>query len=154
PMSSRPRHSISRCRIGCLHLRARCSNKCARQCWRGPAGASPAPKLIDMRIVLATHSFDGVGGSEVYLLTLAEQLLRLGHGVTIYAVILGKMAELARARAIDIAPEAEDLSEHSDVAITQDVGVSYELAARWPRTPQVFVCHSSLFDFQLPPLVP
>ena len=95
-----------------------------------------------MRIVLATHAFDGVGGSETYLLTVAEQLQRLGHGVTIYAVALGKMAELARARAIDIVAELDDLSDHCDVVIAQDGGVSYELADRWPQTPQLFVCHS------------
>jgi len=107
-----------------------------------------------MRIVLATHAFDGVGGSETYLLTVAEQLQRLGHGVTIYAVALGKMAELARARAIDIVAELDDLSDHCDVVIAQDGGVSYELADRWPQTPQLFVCHSGFFDLQLPPLVP
>ena len=107
-----------------------------------------------MRIVLATHAFDGVGGSETYLLTVAEQLQRLGHGVTIYAVALGKVAELARARAIDIVAELDDLSDHCDVVIAQDGGVSYELADRWPQTPQLFVCHSGFFDLQLPPLVP
>ncbi len=77
-----------------------------------------------MRIVLATHAFDGVGGSETYLLTVAEQLQRLGHGVTIYAVALGKMAELARARTIDIVAELDDLNDHCDVVIAQDGGVS------------------------------
>jgi len=107
-----------------------------------------------MRVVLATHSFAAVGGSETYLLTVAEQLLRLGHGVTIYALVLGDMAELARARAVDVAPKAEDLGERCDVVIAQDGGVAYELADRWPQTPQVFVCHSGFFDLQLPPLVP
>ncbi len=39
-----------------------------------------------MRIVLGTHSFRGIGGSETYLLTAAEHLQRLGHDVTIHAV--------------------------------------------------------------------
>ena len=46
-----------------------------------------------MRLVLATDAFAGVGGSETYLLTVAEHLLRLGHGVTIYAVALGDMLQ-------------------------------------------------------------
>ncbi len=107
-----------------------------------------------MRIVLATNSFNEVGGSETYLLTVAEQLLRLGHGVTIYALDLGKMADLARGRGIDIAAKEVDLGPQCDVVIAQDGGVAYELADRWPRTSQIFVCHSTLFDLQLPPLVP
>jgi hypothetical protein len=107
-----------------------------------------------LRFVLATNHFDGIGGSETYLLTVAEQLMRLGHGVTIYAVHLGKMAELARERGVEVAPEEDDLPAKCDVVLSQDGGVAYDLAARWPRTPQVFVCHSTLFDLQMPPLVP
>lgn len=107
-----------------------------------------------MRTVLATDAFASVGGSETYLLTVAEHLQRLGHGVTIHAVTLGGgMAELARARGIHLAPELDDLPAECDVILSQDGGVAYALAERWPRTPQVFVCHSALFDLQLPPFV-
>ena len=107
-----------------------------------------------MRIVLATHTFDQVGGSETYLLTVAEQLQRLGHGVTVYALALGKMAELARARGVEVAPEGPDLGTECDVIVSQDGVVAHELADRFPKAPQVFVCHSTLYDLQLPPLAP
>ncbi len=107
-----------------------------------------------MRIVLATHTFNEVGGSETYLLTVAEQLQRLGHAATIYALELGKMAELARQRGVEIAPEGEDLGNECDAIISQDGVVAYELADRWPKTPQIFICHSTLHDLQQPPMVP
>lgn len=107
-----------------------------------------------MNIVLATNSFASIGGSETYLLTVAEQLQRLGHGATIHAVNLGEMAELAAGRGIAIAPELDDLPAQCDVVVTQDGGMAYTFADRLPRTPQVFVCHSVIFDLQLPPLLP
>ena len=56
-----------------------------------------------MRVVLATHSFRNVAGSETYLLTVAEHLQRLGHEVTIHAVETGAMSDLAVARGIPVA---------------------------------------------------
>jgi hypothetical protein len=73
-----------------------------------------------LRLVLATNRFAEIGGSETYLLTVAEQLMRLGHGVTIYATELGKMAELARERGVEVAAEEDDLPAACDVALTQD----------------------------------
>ena len=51
-----------------------------------------------MRIVLATEALTAVGGTETYVVTVAEHLMRLGHDVRVYAPHLGEMAELARER--------------------------------------------------------
>jgi hypothetical protein len=107
-----------------------------------------------MQIVLANDAFSGVGGSETYLLTVAEHLQRLGHEPTIYAKICGPMSDLASARGLPMARQKESLPPRCDVIVAQDGGMAYELAERWPETPQVFVAHSPLFDFQLPPSVP
>jgi hypothetical protein len=106
-----------------------------------------------MRIVLANDAFAAVGGSETYLLTVAEQLQRLGHDVTIYARVCGAMADLAAARGIQMARKSSELPPGCDVVLAQDGGMAYELAGRWPETSQVFVAHSPIFDLQLPPLI-
>lgn len=106
-----------------------------------------------MQIVLANHAFAAVGGSETYLLTVAEQLQRLGHEVTIYASVFGQMADLATARGIPMAREPSELPPSCDVVLVQDGVMAYELGGRWPETPQVFVAHSPIFDLQLPPLI-
>lgn len=107
-----------------------------------------------MRIVLANAAFHGVGGSETYLATLAENLLRLGHDVRIYTRVAGDMAMLARRRGIEVIDSVANLGEPADAVLSQDGIVAYDLAGAWPRVPQVFVCHSSLFDVQQPPLTP
>jgi hypothetical protein len=106
-----------------------------------------------MKIVLANDAFAGVGGSETYLLTVAEQLQRLGHETTIYARVCGPMADLATARGVPMARESGDLPASCDVVLAQDGAMAYELGERWPETPQVFVAHSPIFDLQLPPLI-
>lgn len=105
-----------------------------------------------MRIVLGTYQFDNVGGSETYALTLAEQLLKLGHDITIYVKIPGKMAEVAREREIRIATDLE--LAMPDIVLSQDGVVAYEMSARWPEVPHAFICHSPLFELQTPPAVP
>jgi hypothetical protein len=114
----------------------------------------PRKVAAPVQVVLATDAFASIGGSETYLLTVAEQLQRLGHGVTIHANRLGQMSDLAIARGLAIAPELEDLPSHCDVVLSQDGGMAYALAERYPQTPHVYVAHSVIFDFQMPPLVP
>ena len=107
-----------------------------------------------MRIVLGTHSFANVAGSETYLLTTAEHLQRLGHDVTVHAVETGPVADVAVARGIPVAAGEDGLPDACDVALTQDAGMAHALAERYPVAPQVLVAHSELHDMQLPPMVP
>lgn len=105
-----------------------------------------------MRIALATENYHRIGGTETYVHTVAEQLQRLGHQVRVYSPHPGDMAHLSRARGIDVA-RLDDLGQPDDVVIAQDAASSYELAGLWPDVPQVYVCHSTMFDLQQPPLV-
>jgi hypothetical protein len=102
-----------------------------------------------MRVLLATNHL-GLGGSESYLLTVAEQLDRLGHDALVYAVEPEAGAEVARERGIRVIGEAE-LDDDFDVALVQDGGVSFQLADRCRGVPQLFVAHSTMFDLQVPP---
>jgi hypothetical protein len=105
-----------------------------------------------VQIVLATNWLAGFGGSETYLLTVAEELRALGHEPTIHARELGEMAQFARRRGIPVASE-EELPDRCDAVLAQDGVTSCSLAARYPDTPQIFVAHSLLFDLQAPPQV-
>ncbi len=105
-----------------------------------------------MRLVLATNHL-GLGGSESYLLTVAEQFDRLGHEVTIYAPERANGVPAARDRNLAVVREA-DLPEGCDAVLAQDAGVSLQLAERYPQAPQVFVAHSETFDLQAPPQLP
>ena len=105
-----------------------------------------------MELVLSTFTL-GVGGSESYLLTVAEQLQQLGHQVTVHAMEADDSAEAAAARGVRVVRGERGLPPECDAVLAQDSIVSLIHARRYPRTPQVFVCHSDHFDFQLPPQV-
>ena len=102
-----------------------------------------------MRLVLATNHL-GLGGSESYLITVAEQLDRLGHEVVIWTPEPGGGVAVALERGLEVVDEA-GLPEACDAALVQDGGVSYLLAERFPEAPQIFVAHSETFDLQAPP---
>ncbi len=103
---------------------------------------------------MAIEAFTHVGGTETYVLTVAEQLQRLGHQVRIHAQRLGDMAMLAHDRGVDVVGDPDALGSAPDVVLAQDAAMAYDLADRYPGVPQVFVNHSAMFDPQLPPLVP
>ena len=102
-----------------------------------------------MKLLLATNHL-GLGGSESYLLTVAEQLDRLGHEAVIYTPEPGGGVAIALERGLTVAGEGE-LPEDCDAALVQDPAVSFQVADRRPGLPQLFVAHSETFDLQAPP---
>jgi len=107
-----------------------------------------------VRVVLGTSGFAHPGGSESYVLLMAEQLERLGHDVTVRAVDRGVLSEAAEARGVRVAAPGEEPEAAPDAILTQDAPTAYELAELWPEVPQVFRACSDVFDFQLPPALP
>jgi hypothetical protein len=107
-----------------------------------------------MELVLATHKLAEPGGAQTYALTVAEQLARLGHSVTLYTRELGAVAELAHERALRVTATPEELPPQADgVVVGVDRSLALELAARYPQAARVFVVHGSE-DIHLPPPVP
>jgi hypothetical protein len=103
-----------------------------------------------MKLLLATNHL-GLGGSESYLLTVAEYLDRFGHEVTIYAPEGGGGCAVARERNLGVALEVDAFEGDFDAAIVQDGAVSHEVFERRPDLAQLFVAHSTIFDLQAPP---
>jgi hypothetical protein len=105
-----------------------------------------------VHVVAATDSLAVPGGSETYLLAVVEQLVRFGHRVTIHAQHIGPVSEVAQQLGVAVVGE-DELPDNPDGLLVQDVAMAYALGERWPALPQMFVAHSPLFDFQLPPMV-
>lgn len=105
-----------------------------------------------MRLLLATNHL-GLGGSESYLLTVAEQFDRLGHEATIFAPELGNGVQAAIDRGLTVVGEA-DLPQECDAALVQDAGVALQVADRYPEAAQLFICHSESITLQTPPQLP
>lgn len=107
-----------------------------------------------MNIVLATYLFNRPGGSETYLLTVSEQLQRLGHEVVVLTQETGPMADFASERGTRVTTDIASLDGWAEAALVQDAILSYGLAERFPKLPQVFRAVSDLYDMRLPPVFP
>jgi hypothetical protein len=106
-----------------------------------------------VEIVLATHALEGFGGSESYAVTIAQQLERIGHGVTLYADAIGDSGKLARERGLRVVDSLSELPSEPDAAIVQDGPSAIALAESRPGVAQVFIAHSPGIELQLPPLL-
>jgi hypothetical protein len=95
-----------------------------------------------MRILLSVENFNVFGGTESYMLTVAQRLERLGHPATIYTPNPGPAAQFAREQGIRVADAAE-LPAEVDAIFSQDASTAYELAGRYPSAARVFVAHSA-----------
>lgn len=107
-----------------------------------------------MRLVLGTHHFSSLGGSETYLLTVAEQLERLGHHVTIFASEVGEMAGIAAERGLAVHSTVAALDADCDAVLAQDAVSALLLAERYPSRPLVFVVHGAGRELMAPPQLP
>jgi hypothetical protein len=106
-----------------------------------------------MQIVVAVHALTLHGGTVTYAITVADHLQRLGHDVWLTAPLMGEAVEPARELGVRVVG-LDELPARPDAILSQDAGTAYELAASHPGVPQVYVAHSDIFDFQLPPAIP
>lgn len=104
-----------------------------------------------MELIVAADELAGPGAPQAYALTVAEQLDRLGHRVTLFARRLGPAADLARERCLAVTAQVEELPEHADGVIAAgDRSLAIELAARFPGAARIFVVHGAE-EIHLPP---
>ncbi len=104
-----------------------------------------------MEVVLTALTLAAPGGMQSYLLTVAPQLERLGHGVTLFAPEQGTMAEVARERGLRVAPTEDDLPADCDAVIAQEGITALAMADRYPHAVRALVVHSAEYDVHLPP---
>ncbi len=103
-----------------------------------------------MRVVFSHENFDGFGGTETYVLTVAQEFQRLGHEVAIFSPNRGAMAEHARAIGTPVLA-ASDLPAECELIVASDAATASDMALVYPSAARVFVVHSTDFAFQAPP---
>ncbi len=106
-----------------------------------------------MRILLAYRTFASFAGSEIYLLTVAEQLQLLGHDVAVHALERGPVADLAEERGVRVFGP-DELPAACEAVLVQDGELALAMAGRYPDSARVFVAHSTEFASQLLPQAP
>lgn len=103
-----------------------------------------------LRVLLSFENFVSFGGTETYTLTVATELERLGHVVSIYSPNHGPMAEHARSQGVNVV-RWQELPRSWDVLICSDAATCHELAGRCHDAVRIFVAHSVDFMLQAPP---
>ena len=107
-----------------------------------------------MRVLVSYLRLKHPGGTEVYALTVAEQLERLGHDAILVTWAEGAMSERARARGLRvIAPDAVKPGT-AEVILASDAATMLSLAGCVPTAVRIMVMHSVEYVAQTPPQVP
>jgi hypothetical protein len=107
-----------------------------------------------MKVVLGMFTFADPGGTESYVLTVARELARLGHEPTIAIREAGPMAEQAASLGLKVSDDSACWPDTCDAVFAHDALMHAELSERYPGARVVFFCHSTLFNHQLPVLLP
>jgi hypothetical protein len=104
-----------------------------------------------MNLLLAILHLNTPNGAASYVVTVASYLQRLGHEVTVYTTDAGTVAATARAQGLRVVDEEYHLPASLDGLLTNDTVIAYQMAARYPTTPHVYVAHGAEMDIALPP---
>jgi hypothetical protein len=104
-----------------------------------------------MRFVIAQRRLATPGGSETFVLTIAEHIGKLGHEVTIWALDLGLAAKIAQQRVINVVSDEAELPEEADATIALDQIMAIDLARRYPSAARLFAMHATTESWFPPP---
>ena len=104
-----------------------------------------------MRLVIAQRRLASLGGSETFVLTIAEHVAKLGHEVIIWASEIGLASKLAQERLIDVVAEEQALPAEVDATIALERGMAVALASRYPKAARLYVMHNTQEAWLPPP---
>lgn len=107
-----------------------------------------------MQIVIGMLRLANPGGVESYCLTVARELDRLGHEVTLTADDLGPLADRAAEGGFNVARETSELPTACAAVFANDAISAGLLGARYPDARLVFCVHSTRDEMFQPPLAP
>jgi hypothetical protein len=95
-------------------------------------------------ILITNIALANRAGSEVVVRDLALGLLRRGHRPIVYSPKLGEMAEEIASHGVVVMDDLRNLAETPDIIHGHHTIPVGEALIRFPTTPAVFVCHSSV----------
>ncbi|MEQ1715764.1 MAG: glycosyltransferase [Hyphomicrobium sp.] len=104
-----------------------------------------------MRFVIATRRLENPGGSETFVLSLAESLLQLGHGVVLFTSQPGLMAEEAERRQMTVISDVGQLPGDIDATIALDRSLAIDMALVYPQAVRLYAMHNALEEWLPPP---
>lgn len=94
-----------------------------------------------MRVLIAGHSLDVIGGVQSYERDLASWLLAQGHSPVVYATVLGDAARQIDALTVPVVSDLNSIKTPVDVIHGDSAVETMAALLHFPATPAVFVCH-------------
>jgi len=94
-----------------------------------------------MRVLIAGHSLDEVGGVQSYERDLASWLLARGHAPVVYGTQLGEAARQLDARTIPVVDDLGTVTAPVDVIHGDSALETMAALLHFPDAPAIFVCH-------------
>jgi hypothetical protein len=107
-----------------------------------------------MRVLVTNCSLRGRSGTEIVTIDLALGLSSRGHEIAVFAPMVGRSAEILRNQGIVVTDRPEELPWKPDIIHGHHNHVLAAALAYFPDVPALFVCHSSIYWFDGPLLLP
>ncbi len=107
-----------------------------------------------MQILITNVQLTHRTGTEVVVRDLERALRRRGHEVCVHTPARGVMAEDIEAAGGLVVTALDDVPFVPDIIHGHHHGPSTAASVHFPRTPMVFVCHSSIGAIDVPPILP
>ena len=105
-----------------------------------------------LRVLIATCSLAGYGGTDLYTRDLALALLKAGWLPVVYSTEGGRIADELRRATIPVVNQLDAVTAAPHVIHGHHILETVASLARFPAAPAVFVCHDSVTWHSLPPL--
>ncbi|MCB0750194.1 MAG: glycosyltransferase, partial [Ignavibacteriae bacterium] len=107
-----------------------------------------------LNILITNHQLLDFTGSEIYTYTLAEQLVRNGHNVTIYTKYADKILNMFKLINVKIITNINEIAnENFDIAHIHHNIMAIEVRYYFPSLPIVFLSHGVIPFLEQPPII-
>ena len=110
-------------------------------------------KTKNLNILITNHHLSGFTGSEIFTLTLAKNLKKLGHEITVYSKYIGEIGKEFRNSGIRLVENLNEIvNQQFDLAHVHHNISLVELRNVFPRLPVVFLSQGILPFLEHPPI--
>lgn len=103
-----------------------------------------------MRVLIACHSLEHIGGVQTYERDLAFWLLEQGHTPIVYSPLLGETARQLEQRTVAVTNDLSSVSLAPDIIHGNSAVETMTALLHFAAVPAVFVCHGWLGPLVLP----
>ena len=109
---------------------------------------------MGLRVLITNHMMSRRTGTELFVLELAQDLLRRGHTPVVYTSEVGELASQLRAATVPVTDDLGTLASRPDIIHGQHHVETMTALLHFRETPALFYCHGWLPWDERPPRHP